>query len=95
MPFLCKRVSNVFLRLMGPLPTCMHPLPLLLRTPSFSFTSLPRTVHHTFKHVIKKMVNGAFKSSLEESYGEWVEDNLMGKKKNCWLVPIPSHEETT
>ena len=29
----------------------------------------------------EKMVNGAFKSSLEESYAEWVENNLTGEKK--------------
>ena len=42
----------------------------------------------------KKMVNGAFKSSLEESYAEWVEDKLMGKKRKRGPVPVPSREET-
>ena len=42
----------------------------------------------------KKMVNGAFKSSLEESYAEWVEDHFMGEKKKRGPVPVPSREET-
>ena len=42
----------------------------------------------------KKMVNGAFKSSLEESYAEWVEDKLMGEKRKRGPVPVPSREET-
>ena len=42
----------------------------------------------------KKMVNGAFKSSLEESYAEWVEDRLMGEKRKRAPVPVPSREET-
>ena len=79
------------LQLMGPLPTCMHPLPLLLRIPNCGLTSVPRTAHHTFKVCDKQMVNGAFKSSLEESYAEWVEDNSMReKKKKRGPVPVPS-----
>ena len=42
----------------------------------------------------KKLVNGAFKSSLEESYAEWVEEHFMEKKKKCGPIPIPSCEET-
>ena len=40
------------------------------------------------------MVNGAFKSSLEESYAEWVEDHLMGGEKKRGPVPVPSRKET-
>ena len=43
----------------------------------------------------KKKINGAFKSSLEENYAEWVEDKVMGKKRKRGPVPVPSREETT
>ena len=46
--------EGVFLRLMGPLPTCMHPLPLPSRMPICGFTSRPQIVLRTFKHVTKK-----------------------------------------
>ena len=94
MPFFWKRVSSVFLRLMGPLPMCMHVLPLPSRMPSCGFTSRPQIVFRTFKHVTKKMINGAFKSSLEENYAEWMEDQLMWRKRKQGPIPVPSREET-
>ena len=41
MLFVYNRLNNVLLRLMGPLPTCMYPLPWLLRMQSCGFTSPP------------------------------------------------------
>ena len=58
--------------------------------PNCGFTSPPRIAHHTFKQV-KKVINGAFKSSLEENYAEWVEDKLMQIQG---LLRVPLREET-
>ena len=93
MPLICKRVSNVFLGLMSPLPTCMHPLPLPSRMPICGITSRPRIVLRTFKHVTKKRNTEAFQFPLEEYYAQWVEDKLMGKKRKQGPVPVPSRED--
>ena len=77
----------------------LQKIEFFIRSPSPS----PDQPHHHHHHpnctpyiqaCDKKMVNGAFKSSLEESYAEWVEDKLMGKKRKRGPVPVPSREET-
>ena len=56
MPFLCKRVSNVFLWLMaGWGHAHMHaPVALAFENAKLWVYITPQTLHHTFKHVIQR-----------------------------------------
>ena len=57
----------MFLRPMGPLPTCMHPLPFVFKNAKMWLCIIAPNCTPYIQACDRKMVNGAFKSSLEES----------------------------